>query len=402
MRASIKKSIVSLLAVAGTLTVLAQDNTYTLPFEFEPTHTSIQECIVIDLDGDGNGTNGTWSVQDNAFRYTYSQNQSMPANDWIILPFVDFGTNSKVTVSINVKAAGYNENFELLFGQERSVEAMTVPVIKEENYKDREYKTLKAEIDIPENGNNIWALGIHAYSDANMNTIDIKDITITGEETEPPVPDEYTLPFNYPATLDNFNRCVTVDANGDRDPNDTEYNFGVWSFTPAYGAFKYTYSSTYDADDWLILPPVDFGQSRHVSVSVGVRTASDNENFEIYLGKEQTLEAMTIKVMNCEDYRHETDFETISSEIELPEESVTPDNKWCVGIHATSPASRYNIFVNNVSIRATSDTGIDTVNVTDTTEAEYFNLQGIAIKHPAHGETVIVRKDGKSYKAIFN
>lgn len=404
MATSIKKSMLLLLAGICAGTAFAQDNTYSLPFEFEPDHATFKECIVIDLNNDGNGTNGTWSVQDNAFRFTYSSDASMPADDWIILPFVDCGTNSKVTVSISVKAGGYNENFELVLGQERTVEAMTVPVIKEENYKDPAYKTLTAEIELPEGDSNIWALGIHAYSDANMNTLDIKDISITGEAAEPPVADEYTLPFNFPATLDNFNRCVAFDLNGDRDPNDTQdYNFGIWSFTTGYGgAFKYAYNQANDANDWLILPLVDFGESTHVSVSVGVRTESDAESFKIFLGREQTPDAMTLEVLSRENYVHNTDFETISSEVKLPAENPQTDSKWCVGIHASSPAFRYNIFVNNVSVTGTTDTGVDSVNASESAETEYYNLQGIRLRDPSRGETVIIRRNGKIRKAVFN
>lgn len=382
--------------------------TYNLPFSFEPSSATIQECEVIDVNGDGKGSSGIWTINDGAFRYTYSSDDKIGGDDWVILPMVNFGTNKKVTVSFDVKAGGYDEKFEVWLGQERTVEGMTVEVLTD-TYKDSSWKTVSAEVELPETDVNEWALGFHACSAANMNTLDIKNIRIEGEEgeVEPPVSGDYVLPFSFAASPETFAQCINIDANDDRDPNDTMgYNNGVWSFATAYGgAFKYTYNANNDADDWLILPLVDFGDTKNVMVSVDVRTATDPENFEVYLGQERTVEGMTVEVLSRSDYTNSTSWETMTAQINLNSNlrsETEAGNKWCVGIHATSPAFRYALYVNNISIKANPLSGIENEFEEIDGDVEYYTLQGLRIAEPQPGQTVIVRKNGKATKRIFN
>lgn len=390
------------------------EETYNLPFNFEPSSATILECEVIDVNGDGNGFNGEWTIKEGAFRYTYStkDNNKLGGDDWIILPMVNFGTNKKVTVSLDVKAGGYEEKFEVWLGQERTVEGMTVPVMTKSE-SGRDWVTFSAEVELPETDVNEWALGIHACSAPDKNTLDIKNIRIEGEEgeVEPPVSEDYVLPFNFAASQETFAQCINIDANGDRDPNDTMgYNFGIWSFVTTYGAFKYTYSLSNDADDWLILPLVDFAETEDVEISIDVRTGSDPESFEVYLGRERTAEGMTIEVMKYADYKNQSAFETLTANVSVkPElrtandiEDENSESKWCVGIHATSPALHSYIYVKNVAIKANPQSGIEENIMEADGEAEYYTLQGLRISEPAHGQTVIVRKNGKATKHIYN
>lgn len=408
MTASLLKRSLLALAATASITCAAQETTYNLPFDFEPNSSTINECVVIDANGDGKGVSGQWTINEGAFRYTYSSDGKTAADDWVILPYVNFGTNKTVTVSINMKAGGgYVEKFELMLGQERTIEAMTLPVLKEEEYKDATYKTFSAEVELPESESNIWALGIHAYSDADKNTIDIKDIKIEGDAMggdEPPVREDYALPFNFQATQETFSECINIDANGDKDPNDTQdYNLGVWSYASTYGAFKYAYNATNDADDWLILPLVDFGTSAEVSVSLDARTESDPESFEVFLGRDRTIEAMTVEVMTKNDYTHNGSFETLSAEVKLPAaEAREEGNMWCLGIHATSPAFHFNLYINNIKIESIKETtGIENAVIDLNAPAEYFNLQGIRVDSPRKGQMMIVRQGDKTFKTII-
>lgn len=406
MTASLLKRSLLALAATASITCAAQETTYNLPFDFEPNSSTINECVVIDANGDGTGYGGKWAFNEGAFRYTYS---SKDADDWVILPFVNFGSSTKVTVSISVRAGGYPENFKLMLGQERTAEAMTLEVLKREDYSDREYMTISAEVELPADieGENIWALGLYAYSTADQNTIDIKDIKIEGDAMggdEPPVREDYTLPFDFQATQETFSECINIDANGDKDPNDTQdYNLGVWSYASTYGAFKYAYNANNDADDWLILPLVDFGTSTEVSVSLDARTDSDPESFEVFLGRDRTIEAMTVEVMTKNDYNHTGSFETLSAEVKLPAaEARDGSNMWCLGIHATSPAFHFNLYINNIKIESLKETtGIDNTVIDLNAPAEYFNLQGIRVDSPRKGQMMIVRQGDKTFKTII-
>lgn len=241
---------------------------------------------------------------------------------------------------------------------------------------------------------------------AALSTLNASAITDEPSEDNPPVSDEYSLPFNFAATQETFDQCINIDANGDKDPNDTMgYNNGIWSYVMAYdGAFKYTYSLSNDADDWLILPFVDFGDAENVVVSVDVRTESDPESFEIYLGKERTAEGMRVEVLKRSDFTNRASWETLTAEISLNNDVRETDNsgnKWCIGIHATSPANHFSLYVNNISIKGNAHAGIENITEEIGGEAKYYTLQGVRIAEPQNGQLVIMQSNGKAEKLIY-
>ncbi|MCM1067679.1 MAG: hypothetical protein NC418_08935 [Muribaculaceae bacterium] len=480
--------------------VEATEPTFELPFTFTPSDTNKDECIIIDANGDGEkfSNNGVWTISDGAFCYTYhSRNQ---ADDWVILPMVDFADNTAVKVSVSVKTGSYNESFELKLGTQRTVAAMTVPVMEKTNFQQTgDFAVFTAEAAVPQAGK--WVLGIHATSSADQGFLYIKDIRIeaiapsaqlpavpaikesavagldytatvtmpatfmsgdaiegelslkvyvdgeiettidgcaagadvpvalplsegehtisfqasTGTEDSELVSESVVakadaivtgaLPFNFAASQENFDLCLTFDENGDKAASDPQgYNFGIWSFASANGqpAFKYAYSSDNDADDWIILPLVDFGESSEVRVSLGVATEYDTESFEVCLGRDRTPEAMTVPVLSKKNYTHRGSFETLSADVELPAEARSAAGEWCIGVHATSSKNHYNLYVNDFKIESLRvTTGVESVEVTDDAEPEYYNLQGLRIANPAPGTMVIVRKGGHTYKTII-
>lgn len=493
-----------LLACTMCATMSVAADSYTLPFNFVASEATFGECVTFDLNRDEQDgqDNGIWSYNANmgAFRYTYHDKNS--ADDWIILPSVDFGGVKKVKVTVTVQAGGYDEKFEVKLGLDREPAAMTVAVL-EQTYSGRDVKTFMQEVTLPsEAAGTEWALGIHATSDADKNYLDVREVSIVSADAPTVVPnaptvsnnkvegygysctvtmpiknvdgsditdamklvvlvdgvetetrtgcepgsaqpvsmtlavgthkvsfkavtsqgesalktmnvtikesgsDEYSLPFVFSGTQDHFNECLTFDENGDKDDPDTyDYNYGIWSYNTSYSAFKYTYhpnKTETSADDWIILPLVDFGTVRKVKVSMDARTEYDTENFEVWLGRERTVEGMTVEVLKREDYTHKDSFETLSAEVSLPEADVVPDadNKWCIGVHATSPANHYSIYVNNFKIEGMISSGIDGIG-NDESEAEYYDMQGMRILKPKSGQLVIERRDGKVVKRII-
>lgn len=213
--------------------------------------------------------------------------------------------------------------------------------------------------------------------------------------------DNYTLPFDFAASQENFAKCITVDVNGDYNPNNN-YGNGGWTYAYPPGAFKYTYHENNQADDWLILPLVDCGNAASVTVSVSVKTGGrDKESFEVYLGTERTVAAMTTKAIEVKDYSNQADWEEISNTVALP---AGQGNKWCIGIHASSPAFMFSININKVGMVAASvgpGVGIETIETATEGVAKFYNLQGVEIAEPQQGEIVIMRKGGKTIKAIY-
>lgn len=228
----------------------------------------------------------------------------------------------------------------------------------------------------------------NAESEAERKIVTVKNSAVTTGN----------LPYKFTVTQDSFNDCIFVDVNSDGEEN---YGKGMWTYQYRYdnggGAFKYFAGST-DADDWIILPMVNFGTSKGVVVSMNVETDSDPESFEVYLGKERTVEAMTLPVMNYTDFTHAGSYETLSASVALPESA--DGNEWCVGIRAVSPADHYVFYINEIQIKQDSTTGINTIATEESGEAEYYDLQGMRINSPEAGSIVIVRKAGNTYKTV--
>ena len=209
------------------------------------------------------------------------------------------------------------------------------------------------------------------------------------------------LPYTFTVTEDSFTECKTIDVAGDATESGTT---GVWSYNSSYGSIKYTYHRDNQADDWLMLPLLNFGDATKVQVSFDVRTGSGAESFEAFLGHEQTIEAMTVKVMEEASFMSNSDFKTLTASVDLPAaEARDASNEYCLGIHASSAADHYYIYVKNFRIEALAlqTSGIDAVEAEDAdAPVEYFNLQGIRVDNPAHG-IFIKRQGNKTSKVKF-
>lgn len=465
--------------------VEAKEQVFELPFTMTASAETFALCKSIDANNDGseNGENGKWTYQGGAFVYTYSSIKANGGDDWLMLPMVDFGSVRKVKVSVSVSTGSYPEGLEVKLGSARTVSAMTIPVLKKENYKHSgEYETLSATVELADGVPSVLCLGLHAISEADQFELKIRevkiesaeipeiipavpvikestiknlsytavvtmpavdtegnalteamslevlvddevvetktdcaagadvDVTLTldagdhtvayravlGENTGEAVSETVTatalstggLPFTFDATEANFGECEIIDIDGYVENYGNVQ--GSWQFATD-GSFKYVYNPDSDADDWLILPFVDFAKCMKVKVSVDVKTEYDTESFEIFLGQERTVEGMTIPVLSKTGFTSKT-WTTLTAEVNTPYGVARAANRlFALGIHATSPQNHYNMYFKNFRIEALVLSGIEEVEADEDAEAEYYNLQGIRVANPTHGIYIMRR-----------
>lgn len=465
--------------------VEAKEQIFDLPFTMTASAETFAMCEKIDANYDGSeyGDNGKWVYKDDAFVYTYSSISSNGGDDWLMLPMVDFGSVRKVKVSVSVGTGGYPEGFEIKLGAARTVAAMTIPVLKQENYKHTDgYETLSATVELADGAPSVLCLGLHAISEADQFELKISEIKIESAEIPEVVPGvpvikestvknlnytavvtmpavdtegnalteamslevlvddvvvetktdcaagadvdvaltlaagEHTvayravlgentgeavsetvtatalstggLPFTFDATEDNFDQCEKIDIDGSVENYGNVQ--GCWQYATD-GSFKYVYNPNSDADDWLILPFVDFAKCMKVKVSVDVKTEYDTESFEIFLGQERTVEGMTIPVLSKTGFTSKT-WTTLTAEVNTPYGVARAANRlFALGIHATSPRNHYNMYFKNFRIEALVLSGIDDVEADEDAQAEYYNLQGIRVANPTHGIYIMRR-----------
>lgn len=225
-----------------------------------------------------------------------------------------------------------------------------------------------------------------AYSEAASENVTAASVT-TG-----------SLPYSLTASQEIFDQCTVIDLSGSDLNTGTNTLQGAWSFAMGSG-FKYTYSQTRPADDWLMLPAINFGESTKVRISVDVMTDYDTESFEICLGRENTVEAMTIPVLKRNSFVSKNKWTTLTAEVSVPAQLArAAENNFVLGIHATSPKNHYLMYFDNIHIESTGTTAVTDIEA-DSTDAgpEYYNLQGIRVHNPESG-IYIVRQGNKVSK----
>lgn len=465
--------------------VVAKEQVFELPFTMTASAETFALCEPLDENHDEveGKANGIWTYQENYGAFVYTYNDNNKADDWLILPKVNLGSVRKIKVSVSVKTGSYKESFEIKLGGERTVAAMTIPVMNKEDYTHTgDPENLTATVELPADAPSVLALGIHATSARDrarlmfteikiesaeipeiiptvpvikessiknlnytavvtMPTVDTEgnaltgtmslevlvddvvvetktdcaagadvDVALTleagehtvayravlGENTGEAVSETVTatalstggLPFAFDATEANFGECEIIDIDGSVENYGNVQ--GCWQYATD-GSFKYVYNPNSDADDWLILPLVDFAKCMKVKVSVDIKTEYDTESFEIFLGQERTVEGMTIPVLSKTGFTSKT-WTTLTAEVNTPYGVARAANRlFALGIHATSPQNHYNMYFKNFRIEALVLSGIDDVEADEDAEPEYYNLQGIRVANPTHGIYIMRR-----------
>ena len=149
------------------------------------------------------------------------------------------------------------------------------------------------------------------------------------------------LPVLFEPTDEDFENSVVIDNNNDGSTWDLHSN----------GSLRYYYNSDNAADDWLILPVVDFGADNgtfEISMDVNGEGYSYTETFEVCVGRSQNISDMTVVFSPAAVST--TNWETRSGKFSLAQ-----GGKWYVALHATSPKDQYSLYVKNIAISRSAD-----------------------------------------------
>ncbi len=197
-----------------------------------------------------------------------------------------------------------------------------------------------------------------------------------------------TLPFFMVPTAEDFDSdCDILDANGDSN---------TWIYSTQEHALQYSYNAN-RADDWIFLPAIDFGAKGgafDLSVDTKCESPYSPEAFEICVGRMASPSAMT-PMLSCPEVKN-TIWETRTGTITIPEGGI-----WYVGIHCTSAADQWNLYVANISITAAPDNtpgtpSVKSVDFTGTSGTITYTLPALtADGRPATAAmSLIVTADG--------
>lgn len=146
----------------------------------------------------------------------------------------------------------------------------------------------------------------------------------------------YTIPyFNALKTVDDAEYFTIIDANADGK---------TWLTTG--GSTRYTYNSSSDADDWLVTPGIILQAGKKYSFSIDVRSYNANypERFEVMMGNDKTVAALTTEVIASTEVANGS-FSTYTGVV-----SALADGTFYFGVHAISDADMWTMYVQNLVI----------------------------------------------------
>ncbi len=165
--ASVVATCNDLSSAAGYSNDLVYGDPLQLPVAIQPSAKEAKLFTIIDKNADEK----SWAYYEGgaineSFRYSYSG--SNDADDWLILPAIEFG-NSDVLYSFEMmtwaQSSSYLERLEVCIGSAPAADAMTKTIIEPTDIDFTAPQPLDAYFNIDEPG--IYYIGVHAISDAD-------------------------------------------------------------------------------------------------------------------------------------------------------------------------------------------------------------------------------------------
>lgn len=196
----------------------------------------------------------------------------------------------------------------------------------------------------------------------------------------------YTLPLNLTFTESLMSACKIYDVNGDTD---------TWSYDSNEKAIRMKYNSTNQADDWFITPPIQVDNVENdfeITIAAKCQGPSYHERFEAFIGDAQTIEAMTIPVLE-ETEVDMTTYQDYTATVTLPSAG-----RYYIGIHGTSEKDKFYLFVKNIKMEEIGgQVGVETMT------RSAANVQGLrgAIRLGGMAETKVTVCDMAGH-VLFN
>lgn len=137
------------------------------------------------------------------------------------------------------------------------------------------------------------------------------------------------------ASADDFAAWTVIDANQDEK---------TWQFaedgTPS--RVFYSYHSTNTGDDWLISPKINIPAAGTYAIAFEYRGSSYGENFEVWTGSGNTVEAMTEKVASYTDVKDAMVTELLF--VDLAAGNIN------IGFHCVSNPDKFRLYIKSVQL----------------------------------------------------
>ena len=213
-------------------------------------------------------------------------------------------------------------------------------------------------------------------------------------------PDPVTPPYSNGFSSTEWDWWEVINANNDNN---------TWTYNSS-GYAQYSYNASSAANDWLITAPVvlQAGKTYKFSINAWARSSSYPEKLEVKLASTNTATALSAGTTVI----GETAISTTSNTNQLSNENVTvsTSGNYYFGIHCTSVANMWQLYVDNlvidveadpvhdlsVSLNAPATAGAgSTVTLTATvTNTGNYDENGYTVTFTANGTTISTQTGG--------
>lgn len=198
---------------------------------------------------------------------------------------------------------------------------------------------------------------------------------------------------------DSFDQLTIIDANGDRAEWYREYSWYIEAQDLECAAALYPYSSTKQADDWMILPALTLEAGAKYALEFQVSTASQDctERLAVYYGTAPDPDALTNPLMAAKEYAI---FDPVDERLVF---SPAKSGMYHIGFHACSDPDGAGLGIRNIEVDKVANAAIDSIAVDNepAVPAGLYNLQGIKVTgNSCAGLFIEVNADGSVRKVL--
>lgn len=161
----------------------------------------------------------------------------------------------------------------------------------------------------------------------------------------------YSLPLELALTKDAIDYFQIINANDDSS---------TWTGTDQ--GFQYKWNSSEPADDWFITPAIEVtegGKLYDIAINAKCQSTSNPEAFEVFIGREQSVEGMTIPVFERTTVSND-DWRLFEQTIQLEEAG-----RYFIGVHCVSDKNMYYLYVNKLTMKESAANLLTPAAVTD-------------------------------------
>lgn len=163
----------------------------------------------------------------------------------------------------------------------------------------------------------------------------------------------YQIPLDQVLNSESYDNFLIVNANDDDR-----------TWTGESDSFKYNYSSSNTANDWFISPAVEITDPSvlyDVTVTAKVHSNTYPEKIAVYIGREQSVEAMQILAIPVTEVISQ-EYNAFTGSVSLPEAG-----RYYIGVQCVSDANQFALYVNRLEMNLSSATLACPGTVTDIT-----------------------------------